>query len=144
MAVDHGSHRTILGHRPLSLFSEQTARGLPRKGYRILDAARLDHRGIRTAFLELAKHHTRDNAEQWRVDPKAAAEIEARLGSHGIDASSINIEVFVQARDLYIMFDSLIHSAQSRRIMLLREIATRRAFSQRAQTVVKRISELNL
>jgi hypothetical protein len=31
------------------------------------------------------------------------------------------------------MFDSLMHSAQSRRIVLLREIAIRRAFSRQAR-----------
>jgi hypothetical protein len=66
-------------------------------------------------------------------DPTAAAEIEARLASHGIDAASVNIEVFVQARDLFVMFDSLMHSAQSRRILLVREIAARRAVSRQAR-----------
>jgi hypothetical protein len=59
--------------------------------------------------------------------------LKARLASHGIDAASVNIEVFVQARDLFVMFDSLMHSAQSRRIVLLREIAARRAVSRQAR-----------
>jgi hypothetical protein len=94
---------------------------------------RVDSLGIPPAGREMAQRHTRRNVEQWRDDPTAAAEIEAHLKSHGIDATSINIEVFVQARDLFVMFDSLMHSAQSRRIVLLREIATRRAFSRQAR-----------
>jgi hypothetical protein len=56
--------------------------------------------------------------EQWRRDPVAAAEIEAHLKSNGVDAAAINVEVFVQARDLLVLFDSLMLSAQSRRIAL--------------------------
>jgi len=94
---------------------------------------RVDGFGIPPAAREMARQHTRRNVEDWRDDPTAAAEIEVRLKSHGIDATSINIEVFVQARDLFVMFDSLMHSAQSRRIILLREIAARRAFSRPAR-----------
>src|SRR5258708_2930558 len=91
---------------------------------------RVDGLGIPPAAREMAQRHTKRNVEQWRDDPTAAAEIEARLASHGIDAASINIEVFIQARDLFVMFDSLMHSAQNRRIALLREIAARRAIRQ--------------
>ncbi len=94
---------------------------------------RIDGWGIPPAAKEMAQRHTRRNVEQWRDDPTAAAEIEARLKSYGIDATSINVEVFVQARDLFVMFDSLMHSAQSRRIALLREIAARRAISRQAR-----------
>jgi len=94
---------------------------------------RVDMSGMPPAAREIAQRQTRRNVEQWRNDPTAAAEIEARLASHGIDAASINIEVFVQARDLFVMFDSLMHSAQSRRIVLLREIAARRAVSRQAR-----------
>jgi hypothetical protein len=88
---------------------------------------RIDSLGIPPAALDMAQRHTRRNVELWRDDPREAAEIESRLKSKGIDATSINIEVFLKARDLFVMFDSLMHSAQSRRIVLLREIATRRA-----------------
>jgi len=94
---------------------------------------RVDSLGIPSAVREIAQRHTRRNVEQWRDDPTAAAEIEARLKLHGIDAASINLEVFVQARDLFVMFDSLIHSVQSRRIVLLREIAARRTVSRQAR-----------
>jgi hypothetical protein len=65
--------------------------------------------------------------EQWRRDPVAAAEIEAHPKLNRIDAASINVEVFAQARDLFVLFDSLMLSAQGRRVALLREIAARRA-----------------
>jgi hypothetical protein len=94
---------------------------------------RIDGLGIPPASREMAQRHTRRNVEQWRDDPIAAAEIEARLKARGIDATSINIEVFVQALDLFVMFDSLMRSAQNRRIVLLREIAARRAFSTQAR-----------
>jgi hypothetical protein len=93
---------------------------------------RIDSLGIPPPALDMAQRHTRRNVEQWRDDPTAAAEIESRLKSKGIDAGSINIEVFVQARDLFVMFDSLMHSAQSRRIVLLREIVARRTASRQA------------
>jgi hypothetical protein len=94
---------------------------------------RVDGWGIPSAAKEMAQRQTRRNVEQWRDDPKAATEIEAHLKSFGIDTTSINIEVFIQARDLFVMFDSLMHSAQSRRIALLREIAARRAISRQAR-----------
>jgi hypothetical protein len=94
---------------------------------------RVDSLGIPPSAQEMAQRHTRRNVEQWRDDPTAASEIEAYLKSKKIDAASINIQVFVQARDLFILFDSLMHSAQSRRIVLLREIAARRAASRQAR-----------
>jgi len=77
--------------------------------------------------------------EQWRRD-LAAAEIEAHLKLNGIDAASMNVEVFVQARDLFVLFDSLMLSAQSRRVTLLREIATRRAAVRQPRGTPARVS----
>jgi hypothetical protein len=94
---------------------------------------RVDSLGLPSAVREIAQRHTRRNVEQWRDDPTAAAEIEGRLKSHGIDAASINLEVFVHARDLFVMFDSMIDTAQRRRIILLRELASRRAASTQAR-----------
>ncbi len=101
---------------------------------------RVDSSGIPPAARETAQRHTRRNAEQWRDDPAAAVEIETRLKSKGIDATSINIEVFLQARDLFLMFDSLMHSAQSRRSALLREIAARRVVSRQARGTLDSVS----
>jgi hypothetical protein len=92
---------------------------------------RLDLAGISQEYLQPARNHTKQNALQWRENPEAAVEIEARLASNGIDAGSINLEVFVQSRELFLTFDALMHSAQHRRIVLLREIHGRRLSSGR-------------
>jgi len=87
---------------------------------------RLDLPGIPYSFRQSARDQTRLNAEQWLADPMANAEIETRLAKHGIDEGSIDAEVLIQSRELFIMFDNLMQSAQSRRILLLREINRRR------------------
>ena len=87
---------------------------------------RLDLPGIPYAFRQSAKDQTKLNAEQWRGDPIAYAEIEQRLRGQGIDEETVNSEVLVQCRELFIMFDSLTQAAQTRRILLLREINRRR------------------
>jgi hypothetical protein len=87
---------------------------------------RIDLPGIPHAQKQFAQDHTELNAEAWRVDPAATTEIEDRLERHGIDQRSINAEVMVQAQELVMLFDGLIQSAQSRRIILLREINRRR------------------
>jgi hypothetical protein len=87
---------------------------------------RLDLPGIPHPFRQSARDQTRLNAEHWRTDPIANAEIENRLTTQGIDEGSVNAEVLIQSRELFIMFDSMMQSAQARRIMLLREINRRR------------------
>ncbi len=87
---------------------------------------RLDLPGIPYPFRQLARDQTRLNAEQWRTDPAANAEIENRLATQGIDEGSVNAEVLIQSRELFVMFDNLMQSAQTRRILLLREINRRR------------------
>jgi hypothetical protein len=87
---------------------------------------RLDLPGISHPFRQSARDQTRLNAEQWRTDPIANTEIENRLTAQGIDEGSVNAEVLIQSRELFILFDSLMQSAQARRIMLLREINRRR------------------
>jgi hypothetical protein len=87
---------------------------------------RIDLPGIPQAFLPFARDRTKKNAEQWRSDPVAGAEIEARLIDQGIDDGSLNAELLIQTRELFILFDNLIQSAQTRRVLLLREIKRRR------------------
>jgi hypothetical protein len=87
---------------------------------------RIDTVGIPSGSREMARRQTHLNAAHWHDDSAAAIEIEIRLAYHGYDAKSIDMEVFVQARELFIMFDSLMHSAQNRRVLLLREINGRR------------------
>jgi hypothetical protein len=96
---------------------------------------RVDGAGIPSAFQEQACRQIRQNAAQWRDDPAAATEIETRLASFGFDARSIDLEVIIQAREIFVMFDSLMHSAQNRRIFLLREINGRRSMAKRVKAV---------
>jgi hypothetical protein len=96
---------------------------------------RIDCAGIPVAFESTTHHYTKQNALSWCHDREAAVEIEARLASYGFDQKSINAEVFVQARETFFMFESLLNSAQQRRILLLREINGRRSFPKRFKTI---------
>jgi hypothetical protein len=88
---------------------------------------RIDLAGIAPESLLPAQNRTKQNAAQWRTDSKAAEEIENRLILNGFDAGSINLETIVQSRELFLMFEALTHSAQVRRISLLRELNSRRS-----------------
>jgi hypothetical protein len=92
---------------------------------------RLDGAGMPAEAAGKVYMQTKRNAEEWRINRRAAAEIESRLARHGVDLASITAEVFVQARDVFDMFDGLMQSAQSRRLMLLREINIRRDITKR-------------
>jgi hypothetical protein len=83
--------------------------------------------------------HTRQNAQQWREDPVAAAEIEGRLKQHGFDAVAINAEVYVQAERQLEMFENLEQRAHQRRIVLLREISVRREFAKQVEGISKAV-----
>jgi hypothetical protein len=102
---------------------------------------RLDGSGIAAPATSTMLAQTQRNALQWREDPDAALEIEARLKRYGFDAVVINAEVHVQARDQLEMFDVLMQRAQQRRIVLLREIAIRREFAKRAERVSEALIE---
>jgi hypothetical protein len=95
---------------------------------------RLDGEGMPIEASCKVIMQTKRNAEQWRNDRDAAAEIEARLARHGFDVFSVTAEVFVQAQSLFDMFNSLMQSAQSRRLTLLREINIRREFGRRVKS----------
>jgi hypothetical protein len=82
--------------------------------------------GLPDEAAPLVQAHARRAKADWRSDPNAAAEIEARLARSGFDQSDISVETVVQARELFGMLDQLMHSAQGRRIALLREIDVRR------------------
>jgi hypothetical protein len=86
----------------------------------------LDGEGLPDEAAPMLRVHARKARADWRNDPKVAAEIEARLARSGFDQSDISTEAFVQARELFLMLDQLMHSAQNRRKSLLREIVTRR------------------
>lgn len=83
---------------------------------------RIDLVGIAPEFED----YTLQNALSWRRDPTAASEIEARLSSYGFDQHAINVEVHAQARELFILFEGLLNAAQTKRVLLLREIRNQR------------------
>lgn len=87
---------------------------------------RIDMVGIDPAFEAEAEYHTRHNALSWRIDPMAASEIEARLAAYGFDQPAISTEVYVQAREVLVLFEGLLNAAQTKRILLLREIRNQR------------------
>ena len=98
---------------------------------------RLDGEGMPAEAMPMVQIQARRTATEWRDDRKAALEIEARLRRSGVDNIDINAEVFVQARELFEMFDQLMQLAQSRRIGLLREISIRREFASRVRRIMR-------
>ena len=100
---------------------------------------RLDNPGFPTEHSKELHFHIRKNAIDWRDDPAAAAEIEARLVRHNFNAEAINAEAYCQAHEAFTLFDGLMRSAQNRRLALLREMSFRREFVKR----VERLSEAN-
>jgi hypothetical protein len=57
---------------------------------------------------------------------------------NGVDQIDINAQAIAQARELFLLFDHLMQSAQSRRLAPLREICIRREFGRRARSAVSR------
>ena len=96
---------------------------------------RLDGEGMPAEAMPMVRIQARRTANEWRDDPAAAREIEARLHRSGFDNTDINAEVFVQARELFAIFDQLMQSAQNRRIGLMSEISIRREFAVRVRRV---------
>jgi hypothetical protein len=97
---------------------------------------RLDGAGVPDEASSDARLQIRRNVADWRVDPGAAAEIEARLRQNGFGDVAINAEVYCHAQMAFGMFDGLIQSAQARRIALLREISFRREFKLRVEKLI--------
>ena len=97
---------------------------------------RLDGEGMPAEATPMVQMQAQRTAAEWRDDPDAAIDIEARLHRSGFDNFGINAEVFVLARQSFEMFDQLIQQAQNRRIGLLREISIRREFAKRARRVI--------
>jgi len=93
---------------------------------------RLDGAGMPAQCKLMVQVHCERAATEWCEDREAASEIETRLERNGFDSAAINAEVFAQAQQVFGLFDQLLQSAQHRRIMLLREITTRRETVKRA------------
>ena len=88
---------------------------------------RIDLPGIPAEFQDQARLRVSQNAQSWRTDSTAAKEIDARLASYGFDEQALNVEVYIQARETFFLFESLVHSAQVRRMLLLKEIKSQRS-----------------
>ncbi|WP_247325238.1 hypothetical protein [Bradyrhizobium sp. 141] len=83
---------------------------------------RIDVVGIATDFQDAAEIYTIHNALDWQLDASAARDIETRLRSYGFDQHAISMEVYVQAREILALFESLLNGAQLRRLLLLKEV----------------------
>ena len=69
---------------------------------------RLDGEGMPAEVAPMVQMQATRTAAEWRDDPDAAIDIEARLRRRGFDNIDINAEVFVRARESFEMFDHLI------------------------------------
>ncbi|WP_245452256.1 hypothetical protein [Bradyrhizobium forestalis] len=103
----------ILRHRLLSTYRQKAVE---------MTLRRVDLAGIAPDFQDVAEIYTIGNALDWQLDASAALDIEARLRSYGFDQHAISMEVYVQAREILALFESLLNGAQLRRLMLLKEI----------------------
>lgn len=103
----------ILRHRVLNTYRQKAIE---------MTLRRVDLAGIVPAFQDIAEIYTITNALDWQLDASAAREIEARLGSYGFDQHAISMEVYVQAREVLSLFESLLNGVQLRRLLLLKEI----------------------
>ena len=92
---------------------------------------RLDGPGLSSESSEELQSHIKRNVADWRDDPAASAEIEARLLKHNFDDEAISAETYCQAREAFALFDDLVRSKQNRRIAIFREINYRREFQSR-------------
>src|SRR6185437_6413807 len=101
---------------------------------------RLDGPGLSRESSEELQSHIKRNVADWRDDPAASAEIEARLLKHNFDDEAISAEAYCQARQAFALFDDLVCSTQDRRIAILQKINYRREFAKR----VERLAEADI
>lgn len=103
----------VLRHRLLTTYRQKAIE---------MTLRRIDVTGIAADFQDVAGIYTIRNALDWQLDASAALDIEARLRSYGFDQHTISMEVYVQAREILALFESLLNGAQLRRLMLLKEV----------------------
>lgn len=89
----------------------------------------IDMVGIDPEFEEKVEYYTLQNALSWRTDPIAATEIDARLATYGFDQHAVTTEVYMQVREALVLFEGLLNAAQTKRMLLLREIRNQRVLS---------------
>lgn len=87
---------------------------------------RVDLVGIVPECQDEAAYYTLQNALSWRMDPIATTEIGTRLAAYGFDQHAISSEVFVQVREMFVLFEGLLNAAQTKRMLLIREIRNQR------------------
>ncbi|WP_375159488.1 hypothetical protein [Bradyrhizobium sp. RDT46] len=116
----------LLRHRLLGAFRQKAIEMILR---------RVDLAGIAPDFQDVAEIYTIGNALDWQLDASAAVDIETRLGSHGFDQHAISMEVYVQARELFSMFEALLNGVQLRRLMLVKEMNQLRCTRKTHQTI---------
>ena len=97
---------------------------------------RINSAGMPPETLEQVRAHSVRGGIEWKQDTLAAGEIETHLARNGFDAIAVNAEVFNQAGREFAMFDGLMHAAQHRRMVLLREITIRRELMNRARRAI--------
>lgn len=78
--------------------------------------------------LPQAQLYTIHNALSGCVDPRAANKTGARFAAHGFDQHAISLEVYAQARETFVLFESLLNAAQTRRLRLLKNSQATKAF----------------
>lgn len=113
----------ILRHRVLNIYRQKAIE---------MTLRRVDLPGIAPQFQDVAEIYTINNALDWQLDAAAALDIEARLRSYGFDQHAISMEVYVQAREILALFESLLNGAQLRRLMLMKEINALRTPARRS------------
>src|SRR5438270_4778256 len=109
MALDVGSCRALLGNPALPASQEERILDVHRVAAIETILQRLDGEGMPAEAMPLVRKQARRAATEWRDDSEAALEIEARLYRSGLDPIAINAEVFVRAREFFVMFDQLMH-----------------------------------
>lgn len=91
---------------------------------------RVDVAGMPPDLQDAAEIYTIRNALDWQLDPASAVEIEARLRSYGFDQHALNMEIYVQAREILSLFEALLNGTQLRRLLLIRELSNFRRSGQ--------------
>ncbi|WP_244547353.1 hypothetical protein [Bradyrhizobium sp. Gha] len=110
----------LLRHKLLDIYRQKAIEAALR---------RIDLVGIGSECQDEAEYYTLQNALSWRIDPIATSEIETRLAAYGFDQHAISTEVYVQAREVLVLFEGLLNAAQTKRMLLLREIRNQRFLS---------------
>lgn len=103
----------VLRHRLLNTYRQKAIE---------MALRRIDMVAIAPDLQDMAEFYTLQNARDWQHDPIAANDIESRLAAYGFDQHAVSMEVYVQAREVLSLFESLLNGAQLRRLLLLKEL----------------------